>query len=258
MSKTDEATPEGSVAANIDGGVGTIEFSHPKGNSLPGALLCRLAETVTAVGAREDVRVVSLRSAREGPFCAGASFAELSAIRDEAQGKQFFLGFAHVILAMIRCPKPIVTRVQGKVVGGGVGIVAASDYVIATEHSQVRLSELAVGIGPFVVGPVIERKIGPGAFAAMALDADWRDAKWAQDVGLYAQVHDTIPALDSACDGFVTHMAKASPEATSLIKKTLWEGTEGWDALLDARAALSGRLVLSAHTRAALEEFRNR
>jgi len=258
MNNPDEYPSVGSVDAHVEGGVGVIEFSHPKGNSLPGALLRRLAEAFTTVGARADVRVVSLRSARDGPFCAGASFTELSSIQDEIHGKEFFLGFAYVILAMIRCPKPIITRVQGKVVGGGVGIVAASDYVIATEHSQVRLSELAVGIGPFVVGPVIERKVGPGAFAAMALDADWRSAEWAQDVGLYAQVHETIPALDSAYDGFIDHMANGNPEAMTLIKKTLWEGTEDWAALLDARAALSGRLVLSPHTRAALEAFKNR
>lgn len=258
MSKTDKDRSAGSVDARVGGGVGVVEFSHPKGNSLPGAVLSRLAETVAAVGARDDVRLVSLRSVGEGPFCAGASFSELSAIRDEVQGKEFFLGFARVILAMIRCPKPVITRVQGKVVGGGVGIVAASDYVIATSQSQIRLSELAVGIGPFVVGPAIERKVGPGAFAAMALDADWRSAQWAQDVGLYAQVHDTIPALDSAYDALVSQMANSNPEATALIKQTLWQGTDGWDALLDKRAALSGRLVLSEHTRAALEAFKNR
>ena len=256
MSLTDEYPKEGGAETTVAGGVATIEFSHPKGNSLPAAVLSQLAVQVAEVGQRNDVRVVALRSAREGPFCAGASFDELMAIQDEAAGKEFFLGFARVILAMIRCPKPIVTRVQGKVVGGGVGVVSASDYVIATEHSQLRLSELNVGIGPFVVGPAIQRKIGPGAFSAMALDADWRSAKWAVEVGLYAQIHDSLSGLDSAFDGFVQTLAKANPDATARIKATLWEGTEHWAQLLDSRAGMSGKLVLSEYTRRAIEAFK--
>ena len=258
MSVTDEYPKEGMVEASVADGVGTVEFYHPKGNSLPGIILRRLAEMIAGTGARDDVRVIALRSSREGPFCAGASFDELAAIQDERTGKEFFLGFAHVILAMIRCPKPIVTRVQGKVVGGGVGVVAASDYVMATDKAQLRLSELAVGLGPFVVGLPIERKIGPGAFSAMALDADWRSPRWALDVGLYAQVHDSVSGLDSAFDGFVQTLAKSNPEATASIKSTLWHGTDDWDRLLDARAEMSGRLVLSDHTRRAVEAFKSR
>ena len=256
MSVTDEYPKEGTVDATVVNGIGTVEFHHPKGNSLPAAILRRLAETIAATGARADVRVIALRSSREGAFCAGAAFEELAAIEDERGGKEFFLGFARVILAMIHCPKPVVTRVQGKVAGGGVGIVAASDYVIATDHAQLRLSELALGIGPFVVGPAIERKIGPGAFSAMALDAEWRSPRWALDVGLYAQVHDSIGGLDSAFDAFVGTLAKANPEATARIKGTLWEGTGDWERLLDERAAMSGQLVLSEYTRKAIDAFK--
>jgi methylglutaconyl-CoA hydratase len=258
MPSQDEYPSEGTVTAAVADGIGVVEFMHPKGNSLPGALLRKLAATIAETGKRDDVRVVSLRSGGTGAFCAGASFDELAAIQDERQGKEFFLGFARVVLAMIRCSKPIVTRVQGKVAGGGVGVVAASDYVIATEHSQLRLSELAVGIGPFVVGPAIERKVGSGTFGAMALDADWRTAKWGLDVGLYAQIHDSVPGLDSAYTGFVQTLAKANPEATRLIKGTLWQGTDHWDALLDERAAMSGKLVLSDHTRKAIAAFKSR
>jgi methylglutaconyl-CoA hydratase len=256
MSVTDEM--DGTISAAVADGVGVVQFAHPKGNSLPGALLRRLAAAITETGARPDVRVVTVRSGGQGPFCGGASFDELVAVGDEAQGKVFFLGFAQVILAMIRCPKPVVTRVQGKVVGGGVGVIAASDYVIATDQSSLRLSELAIGLGPFVIGPPIQRKVGPAAFGAMALDANWRSAQWALDAGLYAQVHGNISALDTAFDGFVKELASRNAEATARIKAIMWEGTEDWDALLDTRAALSGRLVLSAHTRAAIEAFKNR
>jgi methylglutaconyl-CoA hydratase len=257
MLRTDEYPTEGSVAASVAAGIGTVEFAHPKGNSLPGALLRKLAETIAEVGKRDDVRVVALRSGRAGAFCAGASFDELVGIQDERHGKEFFLGFARVTLAMIRCPKPVVTRVQGRVVGGGVGLVAASDYVVAFDQAQLRLSELAVGIGPFVVGPAIERKIGPGAFGAMALDADWRSAEWALETGLYSQIHDSVPGLDSAYDGFVQTLAKANPDATARIKGILWRDTDDWDALLDERAAMSGKLVLSDHTRKAIQAFKS-
>ena len=258
MSIADDYPKEGSVTSSVADGIATVEFSHPKGNSLPAAVLRRLAAEITEVGQRSDARVIALRSARDGPFCAGASFDELAAIQDEHAGKEFFLGFARVVLAMIRCPIPIVARVQGKVVGGGIGVVAASDYAIATDHAQLRLSELAIGIGPFVVGPAIQRKIGPGAFSAMAFDADWRSARWAVEVGLYAQMHDSIAGLDSAFDGFVQRMAKSNPDATARIKSTLWEGTEDWERLLDERAEVSGKLVLSAYTHRAIEAFKNR
>jgi methylglutaconyl-CoA hydratase len=196
-----------------------------------------------------------LRSYGIGPFCAGASFDELKALRDPVAGKEFFMGFARVILAMTRCPKPIVTRVHGKVVGGGVGLVAASDYAMATEKAALRLSELAVGIGPFVVGPVIERKVGLGAFSAMAIDADWRDAAWGEAHGLYARIWDTVPALDSAVDSFVKTLASANPDAVARIKAITWANTDDWTALLEERAAMSGTLVLSDYTRNAIAQF---
>lgn len=245
----------GHVRTGVASRVATIAFYHPKGNSLPGALLKALADAVDVAGADPAVHVVVLRSEGSGPFCAGASFDELTRIADADAGRQFFSGFATLILAMRQCPKPIVTRVQGKVAGGGVGIVAASDYVIATDNAALRLSELAVGIGPFVVGPVIERRVGPGAFSAMALDAAWRDASWGERFGLYARVCESVPELDTAVDAIATSLAGANPEATRLLKEIFWQGTDGWEAKLAERAAMSGRLVLSAHTREAIAKF---
>ncbi|HKS06098.1 MAG TPA: enoyl-CoA hydratase/isomerase family protein [Gemmatimonadaceae bacterium] len=247
---------DGSVESRVEGGVAAIEFGHPKSNSLPGAVLRKLGDEIAAAGKRSDVNVIALRSSGTGPFCAGASFDELIAIKDATMGKTFFLGFAHVIISMMRCPKPILTRVHGKVVGGGVGVVAASDYAIATNNAAIRLSELAVGIGPFVVGPVIERRIGSGKFSAMALDADWRSAEWARDAGLYAQLHASVTELDGAFDAFVAKMNASNPDATAGIKQRVWEGTDNWDKLLDARAEMSGKLVLSPFTRKAIEAFK--
>ncbi len=254
---TNQPSADGHVKSDVAHSIATVEFGHPKGNSLPGAVLRGLADEITSVGKRNDVQLIALRSAGTGPFCAGASFDELVAINDAKTGKEFFLGFARVIVAMIRCPKPIITRVHGKVVGGGVGIVAASDYAVATEGASIRLSELAVGIGPFVVGPVIERRIGSGKFGAMAFDADWRSAAWARDAGLYANTYPTSDALDTAFEAFVQKTAQANPEATAGIKQRLWEGTENWDKLLDARAEMSGKLVLSAYTRKAIDSFKS-
>jgi methylglutaconyl-CoA hydratase len=246
----------GSVSSFVVDGVADVAFGHPKSNSLPASVLRALADEITGMGRRDDVRVILLRSYGTSAFCAGASFDELVAITDKTAGKEFFMGFARVILAMTRCPKPIVTRVHGKVVGGGVGVVAASDYAIATDKAALRLSELAVGIGPFVVGPVIEHKIGPGAFAPMAIDADWRDAQWGERHGLYARIVENVEALDSVTPAFAKHLAAANPDAVGRIKRITWEGTDHWPHLLEERAAMSGELVLSDYTRGAIAKFK--
>lgn len=245
----------GEVHLDIADGIATVRFSHPKGNSLPASLLAKLASEIRRVGTLDHVRVVVLRSGDTGPFCAGASFEELKNIRDAASGKEFFMGFARVILAMTRCPKIIVARVHGKTVGGGVGLVAASDYALAMESASLRLSELAVGIGPFVVGPAIEKKIGAGGFSAMAIDADWRSARWGEEFGLYSRVFDSLNALDSGLESFARKLAKSNPEALAQLKRVFWQGTEHWDELLESRAEMSGSLVLSEFTRNAIAAF---
>ncbi len=243
----------GTVTSRLDGGIATVSFSHPKGNSLPGALLALLAEQVTAAGNDARARVIVLRSEGEGAFCAGASFQELQAITTAEQGTAFFMGFARLILAMVRCPKFVIARVQGKAVGGGVGVIAASDYALAHAGAAVKLSELAVGIGPFVVGPVIERKIGLAAFGALAVHATgWRDAGWARDRGLFADTHDSVEALDTAVDSLARELAGSSPEAMARLKRVLWQGTDHWEALLPERAAMSGALVLTDFARKAI------
>lgn len=243
------------MSSRVADGIADVCFGHPKSNSLPPSVLEGLAAEITSVGAQQDVRVIVLRSYGTGPFCAGASFDKLVAIRDAAAGQEFFMGFARVILAMTQSMKPIVTRVQGKVVGGGVGIVAASDYAMAVDTAALRLSELAIGIGPFVVGPVIAHKTGLGALGAMALDADWRDAPWGERHGLYARVFPTVDALDAAVDAFARRLAAANPDAVARIKRMTWSGIDNWPRLLEERAALSGALVLSDYTRDAIAAF---
>jgi methylglutaconyl-CoA hydratase len=246
------AVAAGDVKVGIANGIATVEFSHPKGNSLPAALLQRLADEIARVGSAPEARVIVLRSAGEGPFCGGASFDEFRAVDGPERGQEFFSGFARVILAMIRAPKFVITRVQGKVAGGGIGIVAASDYVVADERASLRLSELAVGIGPFVVGPVIERKIGLAHFSAMTVDADWRDAEWGERVGLYARRVSDIGELDDCVDDRARALAASNPEAMVELKKVFWRGTEDWPALLQQRAGMSGRMVLSEFTKRAI------
>ena len=246
----------GAVRVDLAEGVATVQFSHPKGNSLPGALLRRLAASVDTLATNPEARVVVLRSEEPGPFCAGASFDELRAIGDAPTGKEFFMGFARLILAMRRAPKFVIARVHGRTVGGGVGIAAAADYVVAHESAQVKLSELAVGIGPFVVGPVIERKIGLAAFQALAVDAtEWRDAAWAERHGLFSRVVTTPAELDSYVDALAARLARSNPDAMAAMKQAFWHGTEHWDTLLEERAEMSGTLVLSDFTRKALAAF---
>lgn len=242
----------GKVASKTANGVTTISFSHPKSNSLPGKLLAQLTQSVEIAGVDPETRVIVICSEGTGAFCAGASFAELQAVHDPAGGKKFFMGFARLIIAMIRCPKLIVARVHGKAVGGGVGIIGASDYVVATEAASIRLSELAIGLGPFIVGPAIERKIGTGAFSAMTIDADWRDAHWAERHGLFAEVCPDIPSLDDVLSKRVAMLAASNPEAMARLKTIFWRDTEDWPALLESRAEMSGTLVLSEYTRKAI------
>ena len=252
------ALGSGVVTCSITDGIASISFYHPKSNSLPASILRDIAGRITAVSQHPATRVVVIRSEGAGTFCAGASFDELKRIDSPEAGKEFFMGFARIMLAMRRCPKPIISRVQGKVVGGGVGIVAASDYVLAVPEAPVRLSELAVGIGPFVVGPAIERKIGKAAFSALSLDADWRDAAWCAAHGLYTRVCDNLPALDQVLGTVAHKIAAFNPEAITRLKQSLWEGTDSWEALLEERAAMSGSLVLSEFTRNAIAAFEKR
>ncbi len=248
----------GDVSITISDGIGTVSFSHPKGNSLPGALLARLADAIAWVGRDPAARVILLRSEGTGPFCAGASFDELVSIGDTEQGEEFFSGFARVILAMIRVPKFVLVRVHGRTAGGGVGIAAAGDYTYAVRGASAKLSELAVGIGPFVVGPVIGRRIGQGPYAAMAVDADWRDAAWCERHGLYARVCDDVSSMDGSINALAGTLAQSNPDAMLAMKRVFWQGTEEWDSLLEERARMSGTLVLSEFTRAAIAKFKSR
>lgn len=247
------------VKKELHQGITTIEFFHPQSNSLPGVVLQDLAAAVTSAGQDPNTAVIILRSAGEKTFCAGASFDELAAIKNETEGLKFFSGFAQVINAMRLCPKLIIGRIQGKCVGGGVGLAASVDYAIATEGADIKLSELAVGIGPFVVGPAVERKIGPAAFAQLAIDATmWRNADWAKSKGLFAELHPTIEAMDESVNKLAHTLKESSPEAMTEIKKITWNGTGDWDTLLIHRAKISGRLVLSDFTRNAIAKFKKK
>jgi methylglutaconyl-CoA hydratase len=239
----------GTVCSRVDGGIGRVVFAHPKSNSLPGLLLRSIAAEIDTLGQRSDVHVIVLSSAGDGAFCAGASFSELQSIKDQVGGREFFLGFSHVILALRRCPKFVIARVHGKAVGGGVGIAAAADYTLAISSAAAKLSELALGIGPFVVGPAVERRIGLSAFSAMSIDFEWRDAAWCKANGLYHEVYPDVAALDAAVEALAKKLATSSVPAMTALKKVLWEGTESWESLLPQRASVSGELVLSDFTK---------
>ena len=237
-------------------GLATIEFFHTKHNSLPSDILSKLAQTITEAGEDDAVKLIVLKSGGERTFCSGASFTELISINDLETGQQFFSGFANVINACRKCPKLIIGRVQGKAVGGGVGVASAVDYCLATKFASVKLSELNVGIGPFVVGPAVERKVGLSAMSQMTINADhFYPASWAMEKGLYAEVFDDIDSLDEGVQKLVDYLLSKNPEAQSMLKKVFWEGTENWDELLSDRAAMSGRLVLSEYTKEVLSGY---
>lgn len=253
----EDKTLMGAVEMEVQNTIATITFFHPAHNSMPGKLLAELAATITHAGQRNDITVIVLKSAGDRTFCAGASFDELIAIKDLEVGHKFFMGFANVINACRKCPKLIIGRVQGKAIGGGVGIASATDYCFATKFAAVKLSELAVGIGPFVVGPAVQRKVGVSAFSQMAINAtQFYDAEWAREKGLYADIFDSVEAMDEAIAKLAETLSKSNPEAMSMLKQIFWEGTENWDDLLSTRAGMSGKLVLSDFTVNAINSFK--
>jgi methylglutaconyl-CoA hydratase len=249
----------GYVKSETHKGITSIEFFHPQSNSLPAKILKDLASAIQHAGEDPDTIVIILRSAGEKAFCAGASFDELIAIKNEKEGLEFFSGFAHVINAIRICPKFIIGRIHGKCVGGGVGIAASVDYAIASEAAEVKLSELAVGIGPFVVGPAVERKMGLSAFSQLSVDAThWRNADWARRKGLFSELHETTEGMDDSIGRLSFTLSQSNPDAMKEMKKIFWKGTEHWDTLLKERAAISGKLVLSEFTRHAIQKFKSK
>lgn len=264
---------EGFVRSEIKDGIATITFFHPQSNSMPGYQLRALADEVNKLGKDAAAKVIVLKSeggnlpagitaegtkaVKAGAFCAGASFDELISIKDITTGTTFFSGFAGVINAMRKAPKFVLVRVHGKAVGGGVGIACSGDYTFGITGALVKLSELAVGIGPFVVGPAVDRKIGRSAFAELTINAtEWRDAQWAKEKGMYNELHDTVEEMDKAIDALAKKLANSNPEAMAMLKKIMWEGTEHWDQLLTERAGMSGKLVLSDFTVNAINKFK--
>lgn len=247
----------GYVRSHTEGGIATVTFHHPKSNSLPGQVLRDMAQAISDAGSDPAVRVIILRSDGDKVFCAGASFDELVSINDIPTGTTFFSGFAAVINAIRKAPVFVIGRIHGHAVGGGVGLACAVDIAYALESASVRLSELAIGIGPFVVGPAVERKTGTGTFGLLtATPATRRSAQWAEVHGIYAEVLPTIAELDARIDAHARELAGYSAEAMAELKKVMWKGTEDWDTLLAERAQQSGRLVLSDATRQAIAAFK--
>ncbi len=250
-------TNNGNIDVIIQDGIAEITFSHPKSNSLPGALLRNLAKTIEETGENNSAKVIILQSDGQKAFCAGASFDELISIKTFEEGKEFFSGFGFVINAMRKCPKIIIGKIQGKAVGGGLGLASAVDYAFAHKSASIRLSEFALGIGPFVVGPAVQRKIGLSAFSQLSIDTEWYDAEWALSKGLFCKVFETYEELNGEVQAFAQKLAELSPEAALEMKKIFWQGCEDWDYLLEKRAEISGRLVLSDYTRHYISQFKN-
>lgn len=249
---------KGYVKVEVIEKIATVSFYHPKSNSLPSSLLKEMMTVFNEFSNNEDVNVIVLKSDGDKAFCAGASFDELIEIKNFEDGKDFFMGFARLINSIRKCEKIVVGRIHGKVVGGGVGLVSVCDYSLASESASLRLSELALGLGPFVVGPPIERKIGKEAFIEMSLDCKWRNANWAKDHGFYHEVFKSNNELDENINSFTQQLSERSSEALNNLKKIFWEETDHWDKLLEERAEYSGKLVLSEFTKKFIENFKSK
>ena len=242
-----------------DNAVARIHFAHDKQNAFPANHLKALQLALEKVSNDSDIHVIVLQSDPSKAFCAGASFDELLAVKTPEEGKAFFMGFANVINAMRRCPQPIIGRIHGKAVGGGVGLVAACDYALATSQTEVKLSEIAIGIGPFVVAPAVLRKIGTAALSELSLAAHaWKSADWAHAKGLLSELYSDFDTLEEAVTQHANRLAAYTPQALTELKKALWKGTDDWDNLLENNAAVSGSLVLSERTQQTLHQFKSK
>lgn len=249
----------GSLYTRFSGPLAILEFGHPASNSLNSELLSRICQELESLGANPEVAAILIQSEGDRAFCAGASFDELLEVATPEQSASFFSGFARLINTMRTCPRPIIGRVHGKAVGGGVGLIAACDYVLASEAASIRLSELSIGIAPLVIAPAVERKAGAAGLASMALaPTEWKSAYWAQENGLFSKVFESRSELDNEAEFYASQLASYSREALSLMKRALWEGTDHWDRLLPERAAMTGKLALSQTTQDTLRKFKDK
>lgn len=250
---------DGVIKTSIENNIATVSFFHPASNSFPSLLLANLTQELNVLSENNSINLIVLKSEGNGAFCAGASFDELLKVSNLEEGRLFFSGFANVVNAMRNCSKIIIGRVHGKAVGGGVGIISACDYVFATNNASTKLSELAIGIGPFVIEPAVSRKIGKTAMTEMTLAAtEWKTAEWGLNKGLFTQLFSSLDELDNSLSNFALNLASYNPEALTEIKKVIWEGTENWNTLLYERAEISGKLVLSDFTKNALQKFKTK
>lgn len=247
------------VSTRVVGRIAEVEFFHPSGNSLPSHMLQKLSTAFDELRENREVAVIVLKSGGGKAFCGGASFDELIQIQNLEQGKRFFSGFANLINAMRKAPQIVVGRIHGKTVGGGIGLACACDYAFGTVHSHLKLSELAVGIGPFVVGPAIERKAGKAAFQEMALEpAVWKSAEWAFQKGIFQYLAKDEKELNEKTEAFALQLTEYNPEALFELKKVFWQNTDNWDTLLIQRAEISGMLVLSEFTKSFIQKFKSK
>ncbi len=247
---------EAYVKNYCEGNIGFLEFGNPAGNSLPSPLLKAFKAGLIALEKDSNVRVIVIQSFGDRAFCGGASLAEMKTLQTLEEATAFFMGIADLINTLRSLSKFVIGRVHGKVVGGGVGLVAACDYVLANRTAQIKLSELSIGIGPYVIEPVVSRKIGGTAFAQLSLDAhQWKSATWAEDKGLYNALFETQVELDLAVKTNAERFASYPEKAVKTLRKLHWKETEHWDKLLPKNAAITGELALQEATQNILKKL---
>jgi methylglutaconyl-CoA hydratase len=250
---TENPQNTGFINYNIKDSVLHLEFGHPLGNSLPSNLLSGLKNSITTASTDDSIKVILLKSSGNS-FCGGASFNELVKIDNLEDATEFFMGFANLMLAIKECPKPVVAKVHGKSVGGGLGIIAASDWAIGTEKSSIRLSEISIGIGPFTIGPVLVRKIGVGNFQRLSLSADWIDSNWGLNSGLFQEICNS-DALETVTESRIEHFKKLDPISFAENKKLMWSFSDITEDSLRVKASNVSKLLLNQNTQSILKSL---
>ena len=216
---------------------------EPKRNALSAAVVDGIGEGLKAGAADPDVAAIVITGAGDKAFCAGADLDPKSAPfqMDAAQPR---LAYADLLRAMIACDKPIITRINGACMAGGMGLLGAADLAVSTDMAKFGLPEVGVGVFPRMVAAILQTRLAIPArtLAAMCLTGDPIDAHAARDLGL---VNTVVPAakLDDAVDALVDKIATRSPTALRLGKRAMTAMLGmGWDEAL-AYAETQIRLV---------------
>lgn len=227
----------------------TLTIDRPdRRNALNDAVLDGMLGALTSPP--PEARVILVRSAGDRVFCAGADLAVMSNDATGLEQHNARGGLRRVVDAMRACPLPVVARVQGICLAGGVGLIMGADLVVAAERASFGLPEVDRGLWPFMVSALLARHVSPKVAMDLMLTGRRFGAAEAREIGLISRV---VPddELDSQVDALVAELAAKAPVAVRMGKAAFWAAAE--TPLAHALEAMQAQLSLLTQTADAAE-----